>query len=80
VCFFRGRYLYPPTIVRGPAFSYHSQWRIAGSRMIRRVLMTSAVALVAAFSIRFAAANGQLLTTEFAAELTWGKTLPGHAD
>ena len=48
--------------------------------MIRRVLMTSAVALVAAFSIRFAAANGQLLTTEFAAELTYGKTLPGHAD
>ena len=44
--------------------------------MIRRVLMTSAVALVAAFSIRFAAANGQLLTTEFAVELTCGKTLP----
>ena len=48
--------------------------------MIRRVLMTSAVELVAAFSIRFAAANAQLLTTEFAAELTCGKTLPAHAD
>ena len=42
--------------------------------------MTSPVTLVAAFSIRFVAANGQLLTTEFTAELTWGKTLPRHAD
>ncbi len=46
----------------------------------RETASSRETSMVAAFSIRFAAANGQLLTTELTAELTCGKTLPGHAD